>query len=239
MLLAASAVSLEPKEKYDVKIGIVGSGRIGGGIARQLGQARHEIKLSFSRDEARLARLAAEIGPNASVGSPAGAVAFGQVVVISVPWSELPNALSQAGSLEGKIVVDTTNQFGSPPLPAAGETAAHFNACRMSGARYTKSFNTLTSGFQASAAGRGGEEQVVQWLCGDDAEAKRVIAGLIEDAGFIPVVVGGTSDCAVMEPPRRAGAVYGEEYRLADAKLVLEALREGKPIPPTPQYKVQ
>jgi 8-hydroxy-5-deazaflavin:NADPH oxidoreductase len=51
------------------------------------------------------------------------------------------------------------------------------------------------------------------------------------------VDVGGTADCAVMEAPRRPGAVYGEEYRLADASAVLEAVREGRPIPPTPQYE--
>ena len=77
---------------------------------------------------------------------------------------------------------------------------------------------------------------MVQWLCGDDAEAKQVVAGLITDAGFVPVDLGGTSGCAVMEAPRRPGAVYGEEYRAADAPAVVEAIRAGRPIPPTPQY---
>ncbi len=192
--------------------------------------------LSFSRDQAKLDELAGQIGPEASVGSPAGAVAFGEVVVISVPWNVLPVAVEQAGPLTGKIVIDTTNQFGAPPLPGEGQTAAAFNAARMPGARYTKSFNTLTSSFQAEAAGRSGDERVVQWLCGDDSVAKEVVAGLIEDAGFVPVDLGGTAGCAVMEAPRRPGAVYGEEYRLAGAKAVLDALRAGRPIPPTPQY---
>ena len=139
-------------------------------------------------------------------------------------------------SLAGKIVIDTTNQFGAPPLPAVGETAAHFNVGRLPGARYTKSFNTLTSAFQAQAASRPGDEKIVQWLCGDDAEAKQVVAGLITDAGFVPVDLGGTADCAVMEAPRRPGAVYGEEYRAADAQAVVEAVRTGRPIPPTPHY---
>jgi 8-hydroxy-5-deazaflavin:NADPH oxidoreductase len=220
-----------------MRVGIIGAGRIGGGIARQLGAAGHELKLSFSRDVAKLQALAEDVGPGAGWGTPSEAAQFGEVVVISVPWSELPNALEQAGSLEGKIVIDTTNQFGSPPLPAEGETAAHFNAARMPGARYTKSFNTLTAGFQAEAAGRQGDSRVVQWLCGDDQEAKRVVAGMIEDAGFAPVDIGGTGGGAVMEAPRRPGALYGEEYRLADAPAVLEALREGRPIPPTPHYE--
>jgi predicted dinucleotide-binding enzyme len=219
-----------------VRIGIVGAGRIGGGIARQLGAAGHEIMLSFSRDTAALEALAAEVGHNAEVGTPSEAVGSSEVVVISVPWSVLPIALEQAGSLAGKIVIDTTNQFGAPPLPAEGETAAHFNAGRMAGARYTKSFNTLTAAFQAQAAGRTGAERVVQWLCGDDADAKQVVAGLISDAGFVPADLGGTASCMVMEMPRRPGAVYGEEYRAADAQAVIDAVRNGQPIPPTPRY---
>ena len=135
-----------------MRIGIVGAGRIGGGIARQLAAAGHEVKLSFSRDAGKLEDLATEL--NGSSGAPAEAVQFAEVVVISAPWSELLNALEQAGSLAGKIVIDTTNQFGNPPLPPAGQTAAHFNATRMPSAAYTKSFNTLTAGFQAAAAGR-------------------------------------------------------------------------------------
>jgi 8-hydroxy-5-deazaflavin:NADPH oxidoreductase len=78
---------------------------------------------------------------------------------------------------------------------------------------------------------------VVQWLCGDDADAKRIVAGLIEDAGFVAVDLGGTADCAVMEMPRREGAVYGEEYRAGDSGAVVEAVRAGRSIPPTPRYE--
>jgi 8-hydroxy-5-deazaflavin:NADPH oxidoreductase len=219
-----------------MRIGVIGAGRIGGGIASQLADAGHELELSFSRDRAALEGLARGIGQGASAGTPAEAVEFAEAVVVSVPWSVLPAALEQGGSLAGKIVIDTTNQFGAPPLPAGGETAAHFNASRMPGARYTKSFNTLTAAFQAEAAGREGDGRVVQWLCGDDPEAKRTVAGLIEDAGFVAVDLGGTADCAVMEAPRREGAVYGEEYRLADAQAVVEALAAGRPIPAAPHY---
>jgi predicted dinucleotide-binding enzyme len=220
-----------------MKIGVIGAGRIGGGIARQLAPAEHEIKLSFSRNPDTLQALAHEIGHGASLGTPEEAARFGEVVVIAVPWSELPNVLEQAGSLAEKIVIDTTNQFGSPPLPPRGQTAAQFNAARMPGALYTKSFNTLTAGFQAQAASRSGDERVVQWLCGDDEGAKQIVAGLIVDAGFVPVDLGGTSDCGVMEAPRRRGAVYGEEYRLPDAMAVVRAVHEGRPIPPTPRYE--
>jgi predicted dinucleotide-binding enzyme len=215
-----------------MNVAVIGAGRIGGNIARQLARAGHSLTLSFARDTAAQGALADEIG--ARVAAPAEAVAGSEVVVVAVPWSVLAEALAQAGSLEGKIVIDTTNQFGSGPLPARGQTAAAFNAARMPGARYTKSFNTLTSAFQAETAHR--DPRVVQWLCGDDQEAKALVAGLIRDAGYEPVDLGPTAGCAVMEAPRRDGAVYGEEYRLPEARQVVEAVRAGTPIPPTPRY---
>jgi hypothetical protein len=78
---------------------------------------------------------------------------------------------------------------------------------------------------------------VVQWICGDDEEAKAVVARLIEDMGYLPVDLGGSATCAVMEAPRRPGAVYGEEYRGADAAAVVDAVRVGAAIPPTPVYR--
>jgi 8-hydroxy-5-deazaflavin:NADPH oxidoreductase len=219
-----------------MRIGIVGAGRIGGNCAAQFANGGHEVKLSFSRDPSRLEALAAEIGKRATVGTPAEAAEFGEVVVLSVPWDLVDEAIEQAGSLGGKIVIDTTNQYGSLSLPAEGETAAEHNAARMSGARYTKSFNTLTSAFQAEVADRPESDRVVQWVCGDDEEAKRVVMELIADAGYAPVDLGGTARCEVMEMPRRPGAVYGEEYRRPDAEKVVAAVRAGEEIPPTPSY---
>jgi 8-hydroxy-5-deazaflavin:NADPH oxidoreductase len=207
-----------------VRIGIVGAGRIGGNAARLLARAGHELVLSFSRDQERLEQLASEIG--AVAGTPREATKFGEVVVLSVPWSLVDEALGQAGPLDGKIVIDTTNQFGHRGLDdLGGRTAAQVNAARMSGARYTKAFNTLTSGFQAQAAGRTGPDRVVMFLCGDDEDAKRIVSGLIDEAGFTPVDIGGTADAAPMEPPRRRGAVYGEEVHEPEARDFVARLR--------------
>jgi 8-hydroxy-5-deazaflavin:NADPH oxidoreductase len=192
-----------------MKLGIIGTGRIGGNIARQAVKGGHEVKLSFSRDPASLEQLASEVGEGASTGTPAEAVSFADAVVLSVPWGVISEALEQAGDLSGKVVIDTTNQFGPGPKPAPEQTAASFNAERMPGARYVKSFNTLTSAFQAETADRTGDERVVQWLCGNDSEAKRIVG---------------------------AGAVYGEEYRAGDAQAVVDAVSSGREIPPTPMY---
>jgi Protein of unknown function (DUF3224) len=86
-----------------------------------------------------------------------------------------------------------------------------------------KAYNTLTAQFQADAAGRPGAERVVMFLCGDDVHAKAVVSGLIEDSGFTPFDVGRLAEAAVMEAPRRPGAVYGEEFHLDDAKVFFAA----------------
>ena len=219
-----------------MRIGIVGAGKIGGNCATQFAKGGHEVMLS-GRDPSKLEPLAAEIGDAASVGSPSQSAEFGEAVVFAVPWDGFDDAVAAAGSLDGKIVIDTTNQYGSSEMPAEGETGASFHAARVPGARYTKSFNTLTSSFQADAAFRPEAERAVQWVCGDDDEAKQVVMRLIADAGYVPVDVGSNADAAVMEAPRRPGAVYGEEYRLPDAEKVVDAVRAGEEIPPPPVYE--
>ena len=220
-----------------MKIGIIGAGHIGGNCARQAVKAGHDVVLSFSRDPETLEQLAGDLGESASTGTAEEAVSASDIVILAVPWGAIPDALDHAGSLAGKVVIDTTNQFGAGPRPDDGQTAASFNAARMPGARYTKSFNTLTSGFQAQTASRTGDDRVVQWVCGDDAGAKQLVSGLIEEMGYVPVDLGGTASCAVMEAPRREGSVYGEEYRAADARAVVDAVRNGSEIPPTPKYR--
>jgi 8-hydroxy-5-deazaflavin:NADPH oxidoreductase len=220
-----------------MEIGIIGAGHIGGNAARRFALSGHSVLLSYSRDPSTLDALAREIGKRARAGTPADAAAC-PVVVLSVPWRMIDDALAQAGSLTGRIVIDTTNQYGPGGLVTfpGGATAAQYNAARMPRARYTKTFNTLTAGFQAAVASRTSTDRVVQWVAGDDAEATATVLQLVRDAGYAPVDLGGTSDCAVMEAPRRPGAVYGEEWRLPDALTVVDAVRAGHPIPPTPHY---
>jgi 8-hydroxy-5-deazaflavin:NADPH oxidoreductase len=120
----------------------------------------------------------------------------------SIPWDAIPHVLEQAGELIGKIVIETTNQFGPGPMPPGDQTAAQLNAARIPAARYAKSFNTLTAAFQA-AAGRQGAARVVQWICGDDAEASA--------AGW--------------PGPGRPGAPRAAGYRAREAGPAVTALR--------------
>jgi 8-hydroxy-5-deazaflavin:NADPH oxidoreductase len=208
-----------------VRIAIIGAGRIGGNLARLWSCAGHDVLITFSRAPAALRERAAELGEHVTTATPEHAVAGADVVVLSVPWAAIDEALAQAGSLAGTIVIDATNQFGAGAKPAPGQTIAQYNSARMPGARYVRAFNTLTAGFQAEAASRSGDERVVMFLAGDYPQAKRVVASLIDDAGFVPFDVGAAADAAIMEAPRREGAVYGEEFALADAEAFLAAHR--------------
>jgi predicted dinucleotide-binding enzyme len=156
------------------------------------------------------------------------AVEFGDVILFSVPWSRIDEVVEEMGDLDGKVVIDTTNQFGPngvEELPD-GKTAAQVNKERLRGAKYVKAFNTLTAGFQGAAAGRSGDDRAAMFFCGDDDEAKETVKKLIREIGFAQVEVGGTADAAVMEAPRRDGAVYGEEFTKAEAVEFLEKARQ-------------
>jgi 8-hydroxy-5-deazaflavin:NADPH oxidoreductase len=213
-----------------MRIGIIGAGRIGSNAGRLFAMSGHELLFSFARDPNDLSTRAEAVGPRARTGTPSEAVAFGEVVMLSVPWRTIDEALAQAGPLGGKIVIDTTNQFGANgvvELPG-GMSAAEYNAERMPGARLVKAYNTLTSGFQAEAAGRTGPDRVVMFYAGEDVEAKQVVARLIEDSGFTAVDMGGWDTVKYMEAPRRPGAVYGEEYHLPEARAFVDRVRAGQ-----------
>jgi predicted dinucleotide-binding enzyme len=219
-----SSGALTPRIFAWVRIGIVGAGRIGGNAGRLFAQAGHEVLFSGSRDQAKLEAAAAAAGGTAT-GSPRGAVEFGEVVMFSVPWRAAEQAIAQLGDLDGKVVIDTTNQYGADGWEELPKPAVQVNAERMPGAQVVKAFNTLTSGFQAEAAGRG----VALFLAGEDAAAKQLVAGLIRDIGFEPVDVGGWAQAPIMEAPRRDGSVYGEEYSGEAGQLIAAALRAGDP----------
>ncbi len=208
-----------------MKIGIIGSGRIGSTVGKLWAQAGHDLMFS-SRHPEQLQDLAARVGAGARASTIREAAQFGDVVLLSVPWVGVKEALAASGPLDGKILIDTTNQFtpnGLEQFPN-GMTASEFNARQASGARLVKAYNTLTATFLTDSAGRTGSNRVVMPYAGEDSEAKRVVAGLIKDSGFEPFDVGGWNEVIYIEPPRRPGAFYGEEWHLDTAHELLEQL---------------
>ncbi len=205
-----------------MKIGIVGAGRIGGNAGKLFAGAGHEVFFSGSREPDRLERLA--VDTVARSGSPREAVEFGEVVFFSVPWPAVDELLAQTGSLAGKIVIDTSNQFvtGEPEggVEQLPKTVAETNQDRMPGARLVRAFNTLGADSLPGAAARG----AAVFLAGEDAAAKEVVAGLIRDVGFTPVDLGGWAEEPMLEV---GGAVSGLEYSSEDGLRIAAALGRG------------
>ena len=211
-----------------MNVGVIGSGNIGANAGRLFSRAGHNVLFSYSRDESKLKRLAEETGNGARWGSPHDAVEFADVLVLAVTWDRVEDALDQAGSLDGKVLVDTTNPYpyqGSLVEVPGGHSSGAYNARRAEGASLIKAFNTSSAGFQRTAAFREGDERATMFLAGDDEEAKQVVSSLIRDVGFEPVDVGDLENGAPwIEPPRRSGGLYGEEYRAADGRRIAEAI---------------
>jgi len=217
-----------------MRIAVIGAGHIGGNAARLLAAAGHDVVISYSRDPERLTTLAGQIGAQAA--SPSAAAAHADAVVLSVPWAVVDPALAAAGGAEalaGRVVIDTTNQFGQVDgqfavLSLGGESAARANAHKAPGARWAKAFNTLTAGFQAASAGRTGPDRVVLFYATDDDSAGPVVEQVITDAGFDPVR-SGTLDLNDVGHQEPKGDLYGEEFHREAALAAVTRLRGTPP----------
>jgi predicted dinucleotide-binding enzyme len=176
-----------------LRIGIIGAGQIGGTLGEHWVKAGHEVLLS-SRHPENLKALADRLGPLARVGTPREAAAFGEVVVVSVPYGALPQVgRDHARELSGKIVLDPANPFpqrdGAVAEEARRKGAAAVSLEHLGSVRLVRAFNTIPASVLRGQAHRPGERIAVP-LASDDQQALAVAARLVRDAGFEPVVVG-------------------------------------------------
>jgi 8-hydroxy-5-deazaflavin:NADPH oxidoreductase len=176
-----------------LKIGIIGTGNIGGTLASLWVKAGHEVLVS-SRHPDQLAGLVRSLGARARAGTPREAARFGDVVLISVPYGALPQiGRDLRAELSGKIVLDTGNPYpqrdGDMALQARRKGTGVSSAEFLPGVRLVRAFNAINSGDLASEAHRGGEPIAIP-LAGDDSQALDTAQRLVRDAGFEPVVVG-------------------------------------------------
>jgi hypothetical protein len=184
-----------------MRIGIVGTGHIGGTLGAGWAARGHEIAFGV-RDpkKAEVAALVASIGARARADRVADAAAFGDVLVLATPWDAVGDALRAAGDLKGKVLVDCTNPLGAGmallPLPE-GSGGQHV-AARAPGARVVKAFNS--AGFNVFAAPAFGGLAADLYLCGDDAAGKATVAELARELGLEPVDCGPLAQARLLEP---------------------------------------
>ena len=193
---AAAADTPPAQPSAPLKIGIIGTGHIGGALATLWVGAGHEVLMS-SRHPQELQALAHSLGPRARVGTPLEAARFGEVVLISVPYGALPQVGRDLKSeLAGKIVLDTGNPYPERDGPMAVEARRKgtgvASAEYLPGVRLVRAFNAINSGDLRSEAHRKGAPIAIP-LAGDDRQALQVAEQLVRDAGFAPVAVGPLS----------------------------------------------
>ena len=176
-----------------LKIGIVGSGRIGGTLGAIWLKAGHEVMFS-SLDLEHDKALAARLGGKARAGTTREAAAFGEVLMIAVPYAALPQVGRELGELiRGKVVIDTCNPVasrdGDIATWAREKGAGLASAELLPGARLVRAFNAIGYARQAEASQRQGE-RIGMPMAGDDAGAIALASRLVREIGYEPVVIG-------------------------------------------------
>jgi len=210
------------QERDKVRIGVIGSGHIGGTIGGLWVKNGHEVMFS-SRHPEELKDLVAGLGPNAQSGTVQQVIDVGDVLFVAVPYAALPQIGQEYGpSLKGKIMLDACNAIAPRDGAAFAEEVERDGIGMVSqkylpGVRLVRAFNTLNYTIFAREANRP-DPKIAVPIAGDDAEAVKVAARLVQDAGFDPVMVGTLKDASRFQ---RGAAGYGQAVSAAELKQKL------------------
>jgi 8-hydroxy-5-deazaflavin:NADPH oxidoreductase len=208
-----------------MKIGIIGSGNIGSTLGTLWVKSGHSVLFS-SRHPEQLTKLAASLGPLARAGTVREALAFGDVVLVAVPYAAYPQiGKDYAREFIGKIVIDAGNAVlardGEITKEAREKGIGITSAKYLAGARIVRAFNTLNYRRLAIISNRT-EGRIAIPMAGDDKEALAVASTLVRDAGFDPVIIGSlerAKDFAQGAP------LYGQEITAQEMQQRLKTLR--------------
>lgn len=207
-----------------MNIGIIGAGNMGSGLGKFWAQNGHKLMFSYSRDESKLQKIAQAIGSNASVGTPTEAVQFADVVLLSVPYTVIADALKAAGSLDGKILFSCVNAL-LPDMSglAVGTTtsAAEEVAQLAPGARVIEAL-PLFAEVLNSPSQQFGDQTATIFYTGDDQEAKRVVADLLRETNVEAIDAGPLKNARFVEPAMflLVQLAYGQQLGQVAFKLL-------------------
>ncbi len=187
-----------------MRIGILGSGLMGGKLGTLFARAGHDVVFSYSRSAKKLERLAREAGDNARAGSPEEAAADADAVLVAVHWNRMEDVLRQAGDLSGRIVVTCSlpmNDADTELVVGHTSSGAEELAKRVPGAPVIAAFGSVPSELLYAVFNARDTEPPPNLLyCGDDDEAKETVAELIRDIGFDPTDAGPLRSARYIEP---------------------------------------
>ncbi len=198
-----------------MRVGILGSGLMGGKLGTIFARAGHEVVFSYARHYEKLESLARNARNNARAGTPREAAQDADAILLAVHWLRMDDVLSQAGNLAGKVIVSCSlpmNARDTDLVLAHTSSGAEELAKKVPKARVVSAFNTVPSEvlFSVFAARRRVRKPSLVY-CGDDAHSKKIAAELIRDVGFDPLDAG----------PLRV-ARYSEPFALLIAELAYE-----------------
>jgi 8-hydroxy-5-deazaflavin:NADPH oxidoreductase len=198
-----------------MRVGILGSGLMGGKLGTIFARAGHDVIFSYARSEQKLERLARGAKGNARPGTPREVAQEADAILLAVHWSRINDVLNQTGDLSGKVVVTCSlpmNDDNTELVVAHTSSGAEELAKKIPKARVASAFNTVPSEvlFGVYKAKRKASRPSLMH-CGNDSRAKKVAVELIRDVGFDPVDAG----------PLRI-ARYTEPFALLVAQLAYE-----------------
>jgi 8-hydroxy-5-deazaflavin:NADPH oxidoreductase len=187
-----------------MNIAVIGTGNVGSRLAKLFVLANHRVVLG-SRDPRKAKEIAATIGEKAVGMTYAEAASAADVLVIATPWANNATleAVQKLGDLSGKIVIDCTNPLAPDYVSnLLGHTtsSAEEIAKLIPRARVVKAFNTIFADIMEPGKQTFEGHRGTGFYCGDDPEAKEVVAKLIQDAGFEPIDVGILKNARYLEP---------------------------------------
>jgi len=187
-----------------MRVGILGSGLMGGKLGTLFARAGHEVVFSYAHSQDKLKRLARDAKGRARAGTPREAAHDADAVLLAVHWSRMDDVLNQAGDLTGKVILTCSlpmNDGNTDLVLAHTSSGAEALAKKLPKARVVSAFNTVPSEalFGVFEARREAARPSLVY-CGDDSSSKRIAAELIRDVGFAPVDAGPLRIARYTEP---------------------------------------
>jgi len=187
-----------------MRIGILGSGLMGGKLGTLFARAGHEVVFSYARSMKKLEKLAREAQGNARAGTPEEAAGGVDAVLFAVHWSRMNDVLKRAGAMSGRVILTCSlpmNLKDTRLVVSHTSSGAEELAKRVPRARVVSAFGTVPSEvlFPVFESKRKTKRPSLLY-CGDDGAAKKVAAKLIRDVGFQPEDVGPLKTARYLEP---------------------------------------
>jgi 8-hydroxy-5-deazaflavin:NADPH oxidoreductase len=187
-----------------MRIGILGSGLMGGKLGTIFARAGHDVVFSYARTEQKLKRLARQAGGNAQAGTPSEAVRGADALLLAVPWSQVTDVLKQAGSVSGKVIVSCSlpmTRDDSELAIAHTSSGAEALAKKARRAHIVSAFSTVPSEVLFGVFDKRRRTTRPNLVyCGDHRKAKLIAARLIRDVGFDPIDAGPLETARYIEP---------------------------------------